>query len=56
MSSTSNGRDSALRCPRRPQQRIEKAMDSINFAQSRQTQDAAARRPYLIFCICLSNA
>jgi hypothetical protein len=56
MSFTNNGRDSALRCPRRPQRRIEKVMDSINFARSCQAQDAAARRPYLIFRICLSNA
>jgi hypothetical protein len=34
MSFTNNGRDSALRCPRRPKRRIEKVMVSIHFAQS----------------------
>jgi hypothetical protein len=32
MSFTNNGRDSALRCPRRPKRRIEKVMVSIHFA------------------------
>jgi hypothetical protein len=53
MSFTNNGRDSALRCPRRPKRRIEKVIVSIHFSQF---YKGPGPRSAAIFCIYLSNA